>query len=96
MMVALHASAASKASIMRGAWYSGNVSRAGSVVLNRPGKDTSRDPDDELMARAGEGDRAAWKALYTRNRDRVFRIASRFLQEEASARDVTQEVFISL
>ncbi len=55
-----------------------------------------RDPDDELMARAGEGDRAAWKALYVRHRDRVFRIALRFLEEEASARDVTQEVFISL
>jgi RNA polymerase sigma-70 factor (ECF subfamily) len=55
-----------------------------------------RDPDDELMARAGEGDRAAWKALYVRHRDRVFRIALRFLEEEPSARDATQEVFISL
>jgi RNA polymerase sigma-70 factor, ECF subfamily len=55
-----------------------------------------RDPDDDLMVRAGEGDRAAWKALYVRHRDRVFRIALRFLEEEASARDVTQELFISL
>jgi RNA polymerase sigma-70 factor, ECF subfamily len=55
-----------------------------------------RGPDDELMALAAEGDRAAWKTLYLRHRDRVFRIALRFLEEEASARDVTQEVFISL
>lgn len=64
--------------------------------MNRPGRETLRDPDDELMARAGEGDRAAWKALYVRHRDRVFRIALRFLEEEPGARDVTQEVFISL
>jgi RNA polymerase sigma-70 factor (ECF subfamily) len=48
------------------------------------------------MARAGEGDRAAWKALYVRHRDRVFRTALRFLAEEPAARDVTQEVFLSL
>jgi RNA polymerase sigma-70 factor, ECF subfamily len=55
-----------------------------------------RDPDAELMARAGEGDRAAWRALYLRHKDRVFGIARRHLGEEAAARDVTQEVFISV
>jgi len=47
------------------------------------------------MARAGEGDRTAWQALYARHRNRVFAIARRFLGEDAAARDVTQEVFIS-
>ncbi len=55
-----------------------------------------RELDAELMARAGEGDRAAWKALYVRHRDRVFRMALRFLAEEPAARDVTQEVFLSV
>ena len=64
--------------------------------MNRPGRESLRDLDDELMARAAEGDRGAWKALYVRHRDRVFRIAFRFLKEEPAARDVTQEVFIAL
>lgn len=48
------------------------------------------------MARAGRGDRAAWHTLYVRHRDRVFRTALRYLAEEAAARDVTQDVFISV
>jgi RNA polymerase sigma-70 factor, ECF subfamily len=64
--------------------------------LNRGPPTNLRDADDELMACAGEGDRAAWRALYIRHRDHVFRTALRFLAEEGMARDVTQEVFISL
>jgi RNA polymerase sigma-70 factor (ECF subfamily) len=63
---------------------------------HRPGRGNLRDLDDELMARAAEGERAAWNALYVRHRDRVFRIALRFLGDEPTARDVTQDVFISL
>lgn len=48
------------------------------------------------MARAGEGDRAAWRALYDRHRDHVHAMAVRFLGEEALARDVGQDVFVSL
>ncbi len=48
------------------------------------------------MARAGKGDRAAWRTLYVRHRDRVFRTALRFLADKAAARDVAQDVFISL
>jgi RNA polymerase sigma-70 factor (ECF subfamily) len=55
-----------------------------------------RDPDAALMASAGEGDRTAWHALYVRHRDRVFRTALRFLADEAAARDVTQDVFVSV
>ncbi len=65
-------------------------------VLNRPRRENLRDLDDELMARAAGGDRTAWNALYVRHRDRVFRIAVRFLEDDAGARDVTQDVFISL
>lgn len=65
-------------------------------LLSGPGPEDVRELDAQLMERAGEGDRAAWKALYVRHRDRVFRTALRFLAEEPAARDVTQEVFLSL
>ena len=48
------------------------------------------------MARAAQGDRGAWKSLYVRHRNHVFRMALRFLGQEPAARDVAQEVFISL
>jgi RNA polymerase sigma-70 factor (ECF subfamily) len=48
------------------------------------------------MARAGEGDRAAWHEIYVAHRDSVYATALRFLGDEASARDVTQDVFVSL
>ena len=55
-----------------------------------------RDPDAVLMSRAGEGDRGAWQALYVRHRQFVYATAVRFLDDEAAARDVAQEVFVSL
>ena len=48
------------------------------------------------MARAARGDRGAWRSLYARHRDHVFRMELRFLGQEPAARDVAQEVFISL
>jgi RNA polymerase sigma-70 factor, ECF subfamily len=64
--------------------------------LNRSPPQNLRGSDAELMARAGEGDRGAWQALYLRYKDHVFGIARRYLGDEAAARDVAQEVFISL
>jgi RNA polymerase sigma-70 factor, ECF subfamily len=55
-----------------------------------------RDVDADLMSRAGAGDRSAWHALYVRHRQFVYATAVRFLDDEAAARDVTQEVFVSL
>jgi RNA polymerase sigma-70 factor, ECF subfamily len=55
-----------------------------------------RDLDAVLMARAAEGDRVAWHTLFVRHRDTVFRTALRFLADEAAARDVAQDVFVSL
>lgn len=48
------------------------------------------------MARAAEGDRGAWRALYERHRDRVYRVALRCLGDDALARDVTQDVFVAV
>ncbi len=50
----------------------------------------------DLMARAAEGDRNAWHALYAEHRDFVYATALRFLGDEAGARDATQDVFVSL
>jgi len=54
------------------------------------------DSDATLMARAAAGDRAAWHALYVAHADFVHRTASRFAGNEADARDITQDVFLSL
>lgn len=48
------------------------------------------------MARAAEGDRNAWRALYVAYRDFVFRVALRYLGDEAAAADVAQDVFVTL
>jgi RNA polymerase sigma-70 factor (ECF subfamily) len=64
--------------------------------LNRRPPENLRDADAGLMALAAKGDRAAWRALYLRHRDGVFSIARRQLGDDAAARDVTQEVFVSL
>ncbi len=68
----------------------------GPALLNRTPPENLRDPDGDLMARAGEGDRSAWQTLYVRHRDRVFRTALRFLADEPAARDVAQDVFVSV
>jgi RNA polymerase sigma-70 factor (ECF subfamily) len=45
---------------------------------------------------ASTGDRDAWRELYGRYREFAFRAAFRFLGSEAEARDVAQDVFVSL
>jgi RNA polymerase sigma-70 factor (ECF subfamily) len=54
------------------------------------------DADDELMVRAGAGDRSAGHALYVRHRDAVHALAHRYMGDDAAARDVAQDVFISI
>jgi RNA polymerase sigma-70 factor (ECF subfamily) len=54
------------------------------------------DTDADLMSRAGDGDRVAWQLLYVRHRKFVYETALRFLDDEATARDTAQEVFVSL
>ncbi len=52
--------------------------------------------DNELAARAGAGDRDAFRALLERHYDTVYRVALRVLANTADAEDVTQEVCCSL
>lgn len=64
--------------------------------LNRDGGETLRAEEDALVQRAIAGDRAAWRALYLEHSDFVFRVAARFLGDEAEARDVAQDVFVQV
>lgn len=52
--------------------------------------------DQELITRAAAGDTAAFEALYRRYREFVYRLAFRFVRDEAAALDVSQEVFTFL
>src|SRR5512145_2214499 len=51
--------------------------------------------DDDLAARAGAGDNAAFEALVVRYQHRVFRLACR-LTSETDAPDVVQETFLQI
>jgi RNA polymerase sigma-70 factor (ECF subfamily) len=52
--------------------------------------------DIELVQRAAAGDRVAFAAIYERHRDVVYRFARLMSGSEATAEDVTQEVFVTL
>lgn len=50
--------------------------------------------ENELIARARNGDEVAFRALYDQNVERTFRVIFRMVGEESAARDYTQEAFI--
>lgn len=52
--------------------------------------------DQELLAAAARGDRAAFSQLYHRYRNRVYGFAYRMLGAQAVAEDVTHEAFLVL
>lgn len=52
--------------------------------------------DKGLLERAAQGDEAAFRQLYERHRDAVFRFAYRLLGGVEAAEDVTHDCFISL
>jgi RNA polymerase sigma factor (sigma-70 family) len=54
------------------------------------------DPDSELVARAGQGDRAAAQALIARHLPKMLALARRMLGESGEAEDATQEAFLKL
>lgn len=69
--------------------------------LRRPGAEGSpRDlkelDDEELMLLVKAGREAALEALIVRHQDFVLGFAARFLGDRSTARDVAQEVFLSL
>ncbi len=53
-------------------------------------------PDERLLAGAGRGDEAAFRQLYERHRDAVYRFAYRLTGATATAEDITHDCFMSL
>lgn len=54
------------------------------------------DPDTELVARAGRGDRAAAQALMARHLPKMITLARRMLGSQAEAEDAVQDAFLKL
>jgi len=52
--------------------------------------------DEELIERASRGDELAFRSIYERHCDAVFRFAYRMCGDFAAAEDVTQECFLGL
>jgi RNA polymerase sigma-70 factor (ECF subfamily) len=55
-----------------------------------------RTTDEALLARAAQGEEAAFLALYERYRDAIYRFAYRLLGSAALAEDVTHDCFLGL
>jgi RNA polymerase sigma-70 factor (ECF subfamily) len=62
-----------------------------SVAQHRP-----MDPDAALIARAREGDTAAFRQIFQQHRQDVSRIVHRMLGPSADVEDVVQEVFLNV
>lgn len=54
------------------------------------------DPDAELVARVGRGDRAAAQTLMVRHLPKMLALARRMLSDRTEAEDVVQESFLKL
>jgi RNA polymerase sigma-70 factor (ECF subfamily) len=54
------------------------------------------DTDDDLVARAADGDTAAFEAIYRRHADRVFVLLTRLLGPDREREDLLQDTFVRL
>lgn len=54
------------------------------------------DPDTDLVARAGHGDRAAAQALMARHLPKMLTVARRMLGNQAEAEDAVQDAFLKV
>ena len=77
---------------------SGGVRDASVVTLLDPQREARAvaDPDRDLAARAGGGDRDAFETLIRRHYDRVHRVAFRLVGVAADAEDIAQDVCCTL
>jgi len=57
---------------------------------------TKVDPDQDLIARVGQGDPAAVRAMVARKLPRLLGVATRMLGDRSEAEDVAQEAFMRL
>jgi RNA polymerase sigma factor (sigma-70 family) len=53
-------------------------------------------PDERLLARAAEGDVAAFRLIYERHRDALFRFSYRLTNSVEAAEDITHDCFLNL
>lgn len=60
-----------------------------------PDRDAAAEAEAALVARLVAGDEAAWHGLYRAHAADVFRVARPFVDGDAEAEEVTQEVFIA-
>jgi RNA polymerase sigma factor (sigma-70 family) len=56
----------------------------------------AQETDENLMVRFGRGEAAAFEFLYRRHESRVFRYLRRNVKNEATANDLTQEVWFAV
>lgn len=62
----------------------------------RPDGSDGLDPDEELVRRFQDGDRAAYSDIVRRYQDRVFTLSLRWMGDRQVAEEVAQDVFIAL
>jgi RNA polymerase sigma-70 factor (ECF subfamily) len=63
-------------------------------LSNKMATSTVYTDEEGLLARAREGDRAAWQALFDSHRDVAYRVAWRVIGDSEDALDAVQEGFI--
>jgi RNA polymerase sigma-70 factor (ECF subfamily) len=82
---------------LTGGWASNHAHEPDQRAASARGK-TTREVEDasRLMERVGEGDVAAFEALYDAYHRLVYGIALKVLATEAAAEDVTQAVFVKV
>jgi RNA polymerase sigma-70 factor (ECF subfamily) len=58
--------------------------------------DPTQDPDPDLLRRAQAGDEVAFGVIMRANHERIFRLVCAIVHNEADARDICQEVWLTV
>jgi RNA polymerase sigma-70 factor (ECF subfamily) len=65
-------------------------------MLERRAAMNEQSSEERLIEACRQGDREAFRQLFETHKDRVWSIALRFTGDDATARDITQQVFLKL
>jgi RNA polymerase sigma-70 factor (ECF subfamily) len=66
------------------------------MITEEPPTARGPDIDDRVLEACRQGDRGAFHLLFEAYKDRVYSMALHFSGDEASAKDITQQVFLKL